>query len=107
MLEKGTSVVNLPKHEVLKDKIFKLMGEIVVKVNADRGTPIRTPKASGISGISLEERASRAALGQKKYEENLAKGLIKPTRKDSKNIFFNSLFKLNKNIVGLFLFCIV
>lgn len=86
VLEQGTSVVNLPKHQVLKDKIFKLMGEIVVKVNADRGTPITSspvptaPTASGIPGISLEERASRAALGQKKYEENAAKGLIKPTR---------------------------
>ena len=86
VLEQGTSVANLPKHEVLKDKIFKLMGEIVVKVNADRGTPIASPPvptaptASGIPGITLEERASRAALGQKKYEENVAKGLIKPTR---------------------------
>ena len=75
VLQQGTSVVNLPKHEVLKDKIFKLMGEIVVKVNADRGTPITTPTASGIPGISSEERASRAALGQQRYEENKAKGL--------------------------------
>ncbi len=52
------------------------MGEIVVKVNADRGTPITSsPTALGIPGISSEERASRAALGQQRYEENLAKGL--------------------------------
>ena len=80
VLEQSTSVANLPRYEVLKERIFNLMGEIVVKVNSDRGTPITTPTASGISGISLKERASRAALGQKKYEENLAKGLIKPTR---------------------------
>ena len=91
------------------------MGEIVVKVNADRGTPIgatalptdstalptdstalptdsqptdsqptdsqttdTSPSASGIAGISQEEAAARAARGQQKYEENLAKGLIKP-----------------------------
>jgi hypothetical protein len=85
ILEEGTPVDNLPSFQVLKDGIFELMGEIVVKVNADRGTPIASPPtttssstASGISGISAEERASRAELSQKKYEENLAKGLIKP-----------------------------
>jgi hypothetical protein len=92
VLEQGTSVSNLPTYQVLKDKMFKLMGEIVVKVNADRGTPITpSPTASGIPGISSEERASRAALGQQKYEENVAKGLIKPTRetgiKYGKDIF--------------------
>jgi hypothetical protein len=80
ILEQGTSVVNLPTYDVLQERIFKLMGEIVVKVNTDRGTPITSsPTASGISGISVEERASRAALGQQRYEENLAKGLKPPT----------------------------
>jgi hypothetical protein len=86
ILEQGTPVDNLPTFQVLKDGIFKLMGEIVVKVNADRGTPIASPPvstsptASGIPGISAEERASKAALSQQKYEENKAKGLIKPYR---------------------------
>ncbi len=76
ILEQGTPVVNLPTYDVLQDRMFKLMGEIVVKVNADRGTPITSsPTALGIPGISSEERASRAALGQQRYEENLAKGL--------------------------------
>ena len=95
ILQQGTSVINLPTYDVLQERMFKLMGEIVVKVNADRGTPITSsPTASGISGISSEDRASRAALGQQKYEENLAKGLINPQRKtgivDSKSIFTNS-----------------
>jgi len=80
ILEQGTSVVNLPTYDVLQDRMFKLMGEIVVKVNADRGTPITSsPTASGIPGISVEERVSRAALGQQRYEENLAKGLKSET----------------------------
>ena len=108
ILQEGTSVDNLPDYTVLKERMFKLMGEIVVKVNADRGTPIgatalptdstalptdsqptdsqptdsqttdTSPSASGIAGISQEEAAARAARGQQKYEENLAKGLIKP-----------------------------
>ena len=83
IMEEGTPVENLPTFEVLQERMFKLMGEIVVKVNADRGTPIvSTPgTASGIPGISLEERASREALGQQKYQENVAKGLINPERK--------------------------
>ena len=81
ILEQGTSVVNLPTYDVLQDRMFKLMGEIVVKVNADRGTPITSsPTASGIPGITSDERAKRAALSQQRYEENVAKGLIKPTR---------------------------
>ena len=79
ILQQGTLVDNLPGYTVLKDRIFKLMGEIVVKVNADRGTPIAsTTTSSGIAGISQEEASARAARGQQKYEENLAKGLIKP-----------------------------
>ena len=51
ILQQGTPVINLPNYEVLKDRIFKLMGEIVVKVNADRGTPIANTVgvASGIA----------------------------------------------------------
>ena len=95
ILQQGTSVINLPTYDVLQERMFKLMGEIVVKVNADRGTPITSsPTASGIPGISSEERASRAALGQQRYEENVAKGLINPQKKtgivDSKGIFTNS-----------------
>lgn len=105
ILQEGTSVDNLPDYTVLKERMFKLMGEIVVKVNADRGTPIgattlsttattlstdsqptdstalptdTSSSASGIAGISQEEAASRAARGQQKYEENVAKGIIKP-----------------------------
>ena len=91
ILQQGTSVVNLPTYNVLQDRMFKLMGEIVVKVNADRGTPITSsPTASGIQGISSEERASRAALGQQRYEENLAKGLKpqrEPTTVTGKDVF--------------------
>ena len=107
ILQEGTSVDNLPTSYDLKERMFKLMGEIVVKVNADRGTPTdstalptdstalpigatalpttatalptdTSPSASGIAGISQEAAAARAARGQQKYEENLAKGLIKP-----------------------------
>lgn len=103
VLQQGTSVDNLPTFDVLKERMFKLMGEIVVKVNLDRGTPIgatalptdsqptdsqpttstalstdTTASESGIAGISQEEAAARAARGQKKYEENVAKGIIKP-----------------------------
>ncbi len=83
ILEQGTPVENLPDYTVLQDRMFNLMGEIVVKVNADRGTPIgasasASASASGIPGLSVEEQAVRAARGQQKYEENLAKGLIKP-----------------------------
>lgn len=102
ILEQGTPVENLPTFQVLKDGIFKLMGEIVVKVNADRGTPIAyppvptAPTASGIPGISSEESASRAALGQQRYEENKAKGLQekKPTIEfGAKVVDTSSLFK--------------
>jgi hypothetical protein len=31
---------HLPNYKVLQNRIFKLMGEIVIKVNGDRGTPI-------------------------------------------------------------------
>jgi hypothetical protein len=67
------------------------MGEIVVKVNADRGTPIGasasasgvepvTGLASGIPGLSVEEQASRVARleeQQKKVQESLASGVSK------------------------------
>ena len=51
ILQQGTPVENLPNYEVLKERIFKIMGEIVVKVNADRGTPIANTVgvASGIA----------------------------------------------------------
>ena len=95
ILEEGTSVINLPTYDVLEGRMFKLMEEIVVKVNADRGTPITSsPTASGIPGITSDERAKRAALSQQRYEENLAKGLIKPQKKtgivDGTGIFTNS-----------------
>lgn len=68
ILETGTSVDNLPDFHILKNKIFTLMGEIVTKVNADRGTPLTRlgtrGVAQGIQGISREERAARAALSQ-------------------------------------------
>jgi len=90
ILEQGTSVENLPDYTVLKDRMFKLMGEIVVKVNADRGTPIGasasssgvepvkeepTGLASGIPGLSVEEQAARVARlkeQQKKLQESPA-----------------------------------
>jgi hypothetical protein len=40
ILQQGTPVENLPNYKVLQNRIFKLMGEIVIKVNGDRGTPI-------------------------------------------------------------------
>ena len=46
------------------------MGEIVVKVNADRGTPLNrlgtSGVAQGIQGISRQDRAARAALSQER-----------------------------------------
>jgi len=89
ILQQGTPVENLPNYEVLKDRIFKLMSEIVVKVNADRGTPIaeqgivapiaEQDVAAGIQGISSAERASRAAIQQQKFEENKNLGITTPT----------------------------
>lgn len=89
ILQQGTPVENLPNYEVLKDRIFKIMSEIVVKVNADRGTPITKQGivaptaeqgvASGIPGISSAERASRAAIQQQKFEENKNLGITTPT----------------------------
>jgi hypothetical protein len=40
ILQQGTPSENLPNYKVLQNRIFKLMGEIVIKVNGDRGTPI-------------------------------------------------------------------
>jgi hypothetical protein len=79
ILEQGTPVENLPTSYDLKERMFKLMGEIVVKVNEDRDTPIgasTSASASGIPGLSVEEQAARAARGQQKYEESLAKGIV-------------------------------
>ena len=70
ILGTGISVDNLPDFHVLKNRIFTLMGEIVVKVNADRGTPLNrlgtSGVAQGIQGISRQERAARAALSQER-----------------------------------------
>lgn len=51
ILQTGTPVTGVKlKYEDLQNRIFKIMGEIVVKVNADRGTPIGNTDgvASGI-----------------------------------------------------------
>ena len=80
ILEQGTPASNLPRYEVLKDRIFKLMQEIVIKVNADRGTPI-VPRdtAAGVTGIpSPADRALQAERGQRRY---LAKQSISPIQK--------------------------
>ena len=95
VLEQGTPVQNLPSYGVLKDRIFKLMGEIVVKVNSDRGTPITSPPvAFGIPGLSQEDRARTAARSNQRYQEDLAKGLVKPTKEarvvTGKDLFTNS-----------------
>ena len=42
----------MPNYTVLKDRIFKLMGEIVVKVNSDRGTPIGATTTSSALGVA-------------------------------------------------------
>jgi hypothetical protein len=86
--------------------MFNLMGEIVVKVNADRGTPIGasdsasgvepvTGLASGIAGLSVEEQAARAARleeQQKKVQESLAKGVApkKTGLQDTSKLFTQS-----------------
>jgi hypothetical protein len=78
ILETGTPADNLPDYEVLKDRIFNLMSEIVLKVNADRGTPIGPPAsvdsdtAAGIPGISREERKESVLRGQERYLQTLA-----------------------------------
>jgi hypothetical protein len=102
ILQQGTPVENLPDYTVLQDRMFNLMGEIVVKVNADRGTPIGaaasasasgvepvTGIASGIPGLSVEERAARTARGQQKYEESLARGIVpkKTGQQDTSKLF--------------------
>jgi len=79
ILETGTPADNLPDYQVLKDRIFNLMSEIVLKVNADRGTPIGQPAsadsdtAAGIPGISQEERKESVLRGQERYLQTLAK----------------------------------
>ena len=80
ILEQGTPASNLPRYEVLKKRIFKLMQEIVIKVNADRGTPI-VPRdtAAGVTGLpSPADRALQAERGQRRY---LAKQSISPIQK--------------------------
>ena len=80
ILEQGTPASNLPRYEVLKERIFNLMQEIVIKVNADRGTPI-VPRdtAAGVTGIpSPADRALQAERGQRRY---LAKQSISPIQK--------------------------
>ena len=78
ILETGTPADNLPDYEVLKDRIFNLMSEIVLKVNADRGTPIGPPAsvdsdaAAGIPGISREERKESVLRGQERYLQTLS-----------------------------------
>jgi hypothetical protein len=78
ILQQGTPVENLPTSYDLKERMFKLMGEIVVKVNEDRDTPIgasTSASASGIPGLSVEEQAARVARleeQQKKLQESPA-----------------------------------
>jgi hypothetical protein len=67
ILQTGTPVINLPNYEVLKERIFKIMGEIVVKVNADRGTPI-TNTVSVSSGIA--EQGVAAGIPEKREVYN-------------------------------------
>jgi hypothetical protein len=55
ILQQGTPAENLPNYEVLKDRIFKIMSEIVVKVNADRGTPITNTDAVA-SGVPVRAK---------------------------------------------------
>jgi hypothetical protein len=85
IMEQGTPVQNLPSYDVLQDRMFNLMGEIVVKVNADRGTPIGasasasgvepvTGLAFGIQGLSREEQAARIARLEKQQAARVAKG---------------------------------
>jgi hypothetical protein len=89
ILETGTPADNLPDYEVLKDRIFNLMSEIVLKVNADRGTPIGPPAsvdsdaAAGIPGISREERKESVLRGQERYLQTLSQNqpLQEPTLK--------------------------
>jgi hypothetical protein len=78
IMSRGTSVVNLPGYIELKDRILKLMKDISTKVNVDRSDPIVT--ARGIVGITSQERAKIAEEANKKYEENLAKGLLRPNK---------------------------
>ena len=72
ILQEGTPVENLPNYEVLKERIFKIMGEIVVKVNADRGTPIANTVgvASGIAeqGVAAGIPVKREVYNYKPYE---------------------------------------
>jgi hypothetical protein len=99
ILQQSTPVQNLPDYTVLQDRMFNLMGEIVVKVNADRGTPIGasdsasgvepvTGLASGIAGLSVEEQAARVARleeQQKKLPESSA--LKKRGLQDTSKLF--------------------
>jgi len=100
IMEQGTPVQNLPSYDVLQDRMFNLMGEIVVKVNADRGTPVSAALgpsglASGISGLSVDEQAARVARleeQQKKLEENVAKEIVprKTGLQDTSKLFAQS-----------------
>ena len=91
ILEQGTPVENLPTSYDLKERMFNLMGEIVVKVNVDRGTPIsaQSSTASGIqpvieptvvkeqkdiaSGLAVKPYAS---ISQQYYKDNVKKSIF-------------------------------
>jgi len=67
ILEDGTPVRNLPGHETLKKRVFKLMNEIVKKVSADRiVTGLQVPY--GINGMTLIERKEYAIKQNEKYK---------------------------------------
>jgi hypothetical protein len=100
ILELGTPVENLPDYTVLKDRMFKLMGEIVVKVNADRGTPIGA-QSSLASGITAEEPVIEPTFI--KEQKDIASGLaVKPYASISQQYYKDnvkkSIFPMNNGL---------
>lgn len=96
ILKQDSTFENLPKYDVLREKVYTLLGRIVSKVNKDRRrddirNDARTNDATNTTSISSEERAIRAAKGQQKYEENVAKG-INPIKDKPRIVYGKDIF---------------
>jgi hypothetical protein len=101
ILKQDSTFENLPKYDVLREKVYTLLGRIVSKVNKDRRRhdirndardDTRTNAATNNTSISSEERAIRAEKGQQKYEENVAKG-INPIKDKPRIVYGKDIFK--------------
>jgi len=56
ILKQGTSVEKLPHYDVLKERVYKLLKRIVIKINNDRGTPENNSFLFSESSATQEEK---------------------------------------------------